>query len=93
MTRLIGMAYVNAATPATTSVARMKSVAYATDDRASDERTASPVTRESRSWCASDEGMGLPTRRRLNENAESSDIRAPDGCVKVCFRENADGVS
>jgi len=37
--------------------------------------------------------MGLPTRRRLNENAESSDIRAPDGCVKVCFRENADGVS
>ena len=31
------------------SVARMKSVAYATDDSASDESTARPVTRDRRS--------------------------------------------
>ncbi len=49
MTRLMGIACPNAPTPATTSVARMKSVAYATDDNASDESTARPVTRERRS--------------------------------------------
>jgi len=49
MTRLMGMAYTSAAVPATISVATMKSVAYATDDSASDESTARPVTRDSRS--------------------------------------------
>jgi hypothetical protein len=49
ITRLIGTAYTNAPTPATTSVARTKSVAYATDDSASDDRTARPVMRERRS--------------------------------------------
>src|SRR4029077_5338981 len=76
MTRLIGTACEKAPTPATTSVARMKSVAYATDDSASDERTASPVTRDRRSWCARLDGIGLPTRKRFRENADSSDIRA-----------------
>ena len=35
--------------PATSSVMRMKSVAYATDDSASDDSTARPVTRDRRS--------------------------------------------
>jgi len=35
--------------PATISVRMMKSVAYATDDSASDDSTARPVTRDSRS--------------------------------------------
>src|SRR5215510_10108686 len=76
MTTLIGMAWLNAPMPATISVERMKSVAYATEDSASDERTARPVTRERRSWCAMLEGIGLPTRSRLREKAESLDIRS-----------------
>src|SRR5205814_5264751 len=72
ITRLIGIAYVNAVTPATTSVVRMKSVAYATDDNASEESTARPVTRERRSWCAMLEGIGWPTSSRFSENEESS---------------------
>ncbi len=49
MTMLIGIAYPRAWVPATTSVATMKSVAYATDDSASDDSTARPVTRDRRS--------------------------------------------
>ena len=52
MTNAIGRAYPNATVPAAINVAMMKSVAYATDDSASDDSTARPVTRESRSWCA-----------------------------------------
>ena len=40
-------------------------MAYATDDSASDERTARPVTRERRSWCARCEGIGLPSSSRF----------------------------
>src|SRR5690242_11049329 len=80
MTRLIGIACENAPRPATTSVVRMKSVAYATDDSASEESTASPVTRERRSWCARLDGIGLPTRRRLRENDSSGMFRvSPTG--------------
>src|SRR5947209_18604199 len=43
----------------------MKSVAYATDDSASDDSTASPVTRDNRSCWARYDGIGLPTRKRL----------------------------
>src|SRR3954468_17816998 len=72
MTRLIGIACVKAPTPATTSVVRMKSVAYATDDNASEDSTASPVTRERRSGCATLDGIGLPRRSRFSEKEESS---------------------
>src|SRR5215217_4302205 len=79
-----------------TSVARMKSVAYATDDSASDDNTARPVTRDRRSWCARWEGIGLPTRRRLSDNAESSDIRGPcrifQGELRVTPTGLADGL-
>jgi hypothetical protein len=49
ITTLIGIAYCSAPVPATISVATMKSVAYATDESASDDSTASPVTRDKRS--------------------------------------------
>ena len=52
----------------------MKSVAYATDESASDDSTASPVTRDRRSWCARCEGIGLPRRRRFSQNVEGSAI-------------------
>src|SRR6185503_20152619 len=78
------------------SVARMKSVAYATEDSASDDSTARPVTRDRRSWCARCDGIGLPRRRRLSENAESSDIRAPyqifQGELRVTPTGLADGL-
>jgi hypothetical protein len=35
----------------------------------------------------------LPTRRRLSENAESSDIRGPAGYFKVCFRVTPTGLA
>src|SRR4051794_5336376 len=50
----------------------MKSVAYATDDSASEESTANPVTRDSRSWWARLDGMGLPRRRRLSVGVDDS---------------------
>src|SRR6059058_3466255 len=79
---LIGTAYLNAPTPATTSVARMKSVAYATDDSASDDSTARPVTRDRRSWCARWEGIGLPSSSRFRptnpESFATNPILYPD---------------
>src|SRR4051812_21341420 len=50
----------------------MKSVAYATDDSASEDGTARPVRRERRSWCARCDGIGLPSSSRLSEKTESS---------------------
>src|SRR5947207_9189651 len=80
--------------PATRSVARMKSVAYATDDSASDDNTARPVTRDRRSWCARCDGIGWPTRKRLRENADCSAIRAPrrEG-VQGRFRKSPAGLA
>ena len=44
----------------------LSSVAYATEERASEESTASPVTRERRSCSACAVEMGLPTSSRLS---------------------------
>src|SRR6185295_16599834 len=93
MTRLIGTAYTNAPTPATTSVARMKSVAYATDDRASDDSTARPVTRVRRSWCARCEGIGCPTRRRWSENVDASSTCSVGAVRKARFRVSPAGLA
>ena len=41
-------------------------MAYATDESASEESTASPVTRERRSFSACAVEMGLPTSSRLS---------------------------
>jgi hypothetical protein len=49
ISRPIGVEKDSAARPPTMSTRRISSVAYATDDRASDDNTARPVTRESRS--------------------------------------------
>src|SRR5262245_51789165 len=74
----IGLAMLRAPTPTRTSTRRISSVAYATDERGSDESTASPVTRERRSWCARWDGIGLPTTNRLTwERSPSSDDIAP----------------
>src|SRR5438552_16708256 len=43
----------------------MASVAYATDDSASDDSTAKPVILERRSCWAAEEGSGRPRRSRL----------------------------
>lgn len=49
MTRPMGVTRLRAATPPTSNTRRISSVAYATEDSASDESTASPVTRDRRS--------------------------------------------
>jgi hypothetical protein len=45
----IGIATESAVTPASTRTRRISSVAYATEERLSEAKTASPLTRESRS--------------------------------------------
>src|SRR5258705_5550743 len=65
MTQPIGVTSQSEAVPATRSVRRISSVAYATDDSASDERIASPVETPNRSRCARCEGIRRPTSRRL----------------------------
>ena len=54
-----------AAVPARTRIRRISSVAYATDDIASEEKTASATVLESRSCRAWASGMGAPTIRRF----------------------------
>ncbi len=49
MTNAIGFARLSAAGPTRMSTRRISSVAYATDDSASDDSTASPVNLERRS--------------------------------------------
>src|SRR5262245_4964174 len=64
--REIGSVRWRAAVPASTSTSRISSVAYATEDRASDEKTASAIVlvrRSCRAW-ASD--IGAPTSHRFS---------------------------
>src|SRR5262245_43247703 len=63
------------------SVATMKSVAYATDESASDDNTARPVTRDSRSWCARCDGIGCPRSSRLSVGKE--DVSATQTTVRA----------
>ena len=61
----IGMEKLMAAAPARTRMSSTSSVAYATDDIASEEKTASATVLRSRSCRACASGMGRPTRTRL----------------------------
>ena len=49
MTKAIGLERESAAVPARTRTRRISSVAYATDDSASEDSTARPVSRDNRS--------------------------------------------
>ncbi len=62
----IGTEAGRAAVPARMRMSRISSVAYATEESASDAKTARPVTRVSRSCLASVVGMGVPTSRRFS---------------------------
>src|SRR3984893_4000832 len=55
--------------PASTSTRRISSVAYATEDSASDENTASATVLDRRSWCACARDIGLPTTHRFSRLA------------------------
>src|SRR5919204_5514144 len=65
MTAEIGTTYPSAAVPSTASTSRICSVAYATDEIASDESTASAVFLFRRSCSSRSEASGRPTRTRL----------------------------
>ena len=67
MTAEIGMTYDSAAVPSTASTSSVCSVAYATDEMASDERTASAVFLFRRSCSSRSLASGLPIRYRLNK--------------------------
>ena len=77
MTKAMGLAMLSAAVPATTSTRTISSVAYATDDSASEERTARPVTFDSRSWWARCDGIGFPTTKRLTWEKDLLRARDP----------------
>ncbi len=66
MTKPIGLTRLSAPAPASARTRRISSVAYATEDKGSDESTARPVKRESRSWWARWDGIGSPTSSRLS---------------------------
>ncbi|MFL5805857.1 MAG: hypothetical protein ACJ8CR_29485 [Roseiflexaceae bacterium] len=55
----------SALAPAATSTTRIASVAYATDESASDEKTASATSLCSRWWCCRSVASGWPTRKRF----------------------------
>src|SRR5215472_9422697 len=61
MANPIGIEKCNAVVPARTRMRRISSVAYATEDSASDEKTARAAVLESRSWRACAVARGLPT--------------------------------
>src|SRR5689334_15647278 len=61
----MGVVSQSALAPASTSTRMISSVAYATEESASDESTARPVTLESLSRCASREGSCRPISARL----------------------------
>ena len=67
MTKPMGVVHQSAAAPARIKVRTISSVAYATEERASEDSTASPVVFDRRSWCARCEGMGRPTRICLRD--------------------------
>ena len=78
MMTAIGLANLSAPAPTRIKTRKISSVAYATDESGSDERTARPVTRESRSWWASWVGIRWPTTSRLKcEKTPSSGM----GCA------------
>ena len=55
----------SAPTPASRSTRRISSVAYATEERLSEAKTARPVTLSRRSWRACAVAMGRPTNSCL----------------------------
>src|SRR5712691_9464152 len=61
----MGMEYTRAAVPASTSMSRISSVAYPTEDSAYDEQTASAEDLESRSCRAWAVARGEPTKSFL----------------------------
>src|SRR5215813_11490743 len=66
MANEIGLVRCAPTDPASTRTSRISSVAYATDERASEENTASATVFDSRSWCAWARDIGAPTRTRLS---------------------------
>src|SRR6266850_1628740 len=67
MASAIGTSSRPAALPASTRMRRISSVAYATDDRASEEKTASAMRLLRRSCRACASGIGGPTSRRFSK--------------------------
>jgi ketopantoate hydroxymethyltransferase len=65
MTIEMGIVNARAPTPASIRVLMAASVPYATEERASDERTASARNLLSRSWDSIAEEIGCPTRKCL----------------------------
>ena len=65
MATAIGNARLSAAAPASMRIRRISSVAYATEDSASDAKIARPVRGPSRSCAACAVAMGVPRRIRL----------------------------
>ena len=80
-----GLAKPSAAGPASISTRRISSVAYATEESASEDSTASPVMRVRRSCSARWDGIGRPTTTRLTCEMTPTDI--------VMRFRYADGVS
>jgi len=66
MTKLMGTDNVTLAVPASIKTRRISSVAYATEDSASDEKTAKAIRFERRSWTACAVLRGSPNSQRLN---------------------------
>src|SRR5260370_19565063 len=73
-------------------MSRISSVAYATEESASEEKTASADVFESRSWRACAVARGLPTRSflralRFTERSRRPTLAAPGAQVKprVCW--------
>src|SRR5215471_16998344 len=65
MAKEIGSVRWRAAVPASTSTSKISSVAYATEDRASEEKTASAIVLVSRSCRAWASDIGAPTSHRF----------------------------
>src|ERR1700675_4380073 len=85
MARAIGKDFESAAEPARMRTSKISSVAYATDERASDEKIARAATFERRSWGASAVLRGVPMSFRFNVESGTSLL-----CVKVQGRKQVE---
>src|SRR5712692_12042771 len=96
MTRENASAWLMGATYAAASTRRISSVAYAVEESASDEKTASAVFLVSRSCVKRSVLIGLPTSKRFNEAIFSSrqqafdHVRRAKKCHSVQLSKSAD---
>ena len=91
MATAIPLDHVRAVAPARTKTRRISSVAYATDDRASEEKTARATGFERRSCGAWAVAFGSPTRKRFRDSNKAVTPRTRQENPRRRSRQSPEG--